>query len=160
MNRKWIGFAAPAALVVAFGMGIGGGSFSLAQDNEKHKEKETELGKIMEKVQKANIAITKATRNAASFKKGQKDVEKASLELVKLSKAAKKHRDALKNAKNESDPAKKWDEIMDAWTKASQALADAAAKEDTTQKDAKDLFQSVKKSCSDCHTVFRVEEEF
>ena len=36
----------------------------------------------------------------------------------------------------------------------------AAAKDGTTQKKAKDLFQSVKKTCSDCHTVFRVEEEF
>ena len=114
----------------------------------------------MEKVQKANIAITKATRNAASYKKGQKDVEKSALELVKLSKEAKKHKDAVKNAKNEASPEKKWDEIMDAWTKTSQALAAAVAKEATTQKDAKDLFQSVKKTCSDCHTVFRVEEEF
>ena len=159
MNRKWIGFTAPAALVVAFGMGLGGGGLSRAQE-EKHKEKETELGKLMEKVQKANIAITKATRNAASFKKGQKDVEKSALEMVKLSKEAKKHKDAVKNAKNEASPEKKWDEIMDAWTKTSQALAAAVAKEATTQKDAKDLFQSVKKTCSDCHTVFRVEEEF
>ena len=58
-------------------MGLGSGSLSRAQDQEKHKEKETELGKIMEKVQKENIAITKATRNAASYKKGQKDVEKS-----------------------------------------------------------------------------------
>ena len=49
---------------------------------------------------------------------------------------------------------------MDAWTKTSQDLAAAVAKEGTTQKEAKDLFQSVKKTCSDCHTVFRVEEEF
>src|SRR5947209_2663017 len=114
MNRKWIGFVAPAALVVAFGMGMGGAGLSRAQE-EKHKEKETELGKLMEKVQKANIAITKATRNAASFKKGQKDVEKNSLEMVKRSKAAKPHKDAVKNAKNEANPEKKLDEIMDAW---------------------------------------------
>jgi cytochrome c556 len=166
MSRKWIGFLVPAALIVAFGMALAGPGPSRAQDEPekekqpKHKETETELGKLMEKVQKANIGITKATRNAASYKRSQKDVEKLAREMVKLSKDAKPHKDAVKNAKNEPNPAKKWDEIMDAWTKTSETLATAAAKPGTTQKDAKDLFQSVKKTCSDCHTVFRVEEEF
>ena len=115
MNRKWIGFAASAALVAAFGIGSG---LSLAQDQEKKEEKETPLGKIMEKVQKHNIAITKATRNAAQFKKGQKDVEKSADELVKLAKESKPLKEAyLKNAKNETDPEKKWDEIMDAFAR-------------------------------------------
>ena len=61
MNRKWIGFAVVATLVAASGLASG---LSRAQDQEKHKETETPLGKIMEKVQKHNIAITKATRNA------------------------------------------------------------------------------------------------
>ena len=73
MNRKWIGFAASTALVAAFSISSG---LSFAQDQEKKEEHDTPLGKIMEKVQKHNIAITKATRNAAQFKRGQKDVEK------------------------------------------------------------------------------------
>ena len=159
MNRKWIGFAAAAALVAACGIGSG---LSRAQDQEKkHKEKDTPLGKIMEKVQKHNIAITKATRNAAAFKKSQKDVEKSAAELAKLAKESKQYKEGyLKNAKNETSPDKKWDEIMDAFAKTSKELADASAKDGVTQKEAKDLFQSVKKTCSDCHTVFRVEEEF
>jgi hypothetical protein len=160
MNRKWIGFALPAMLVIAFGFS---NSFSVAQDQDrqpKHKEQETELGKIMEKVQKHNIAITKATRTVAAYKKGQKEVEKAAAELCRLAKEAKPHKkDSLKNAKNEANPEKKWDEIMDAFSKTSKTLADAAAKEKTTQKAAKDLFQSVKKTCTECHTVFRVEDE-
>jgi cytochrome c556 len=167
MSRKWIGFLAPAALIVALGMALAGPGPSRAQDEPekekqpKHKETETELGKIMEKVQKANIGITKATRNAASYKRSQRDVEKLAREMVKLSKDAKPHRkEAIKNAKNEPNPEKKWDEIMDAWAKTSEELAAAVAKPATTQKNAKDLFQSMKKTCSDCHTVFRVEEEF
>ena len=66
MNRKWIGFAVVATLVAASGLAS---RFSFAQDTEKHKEQETPLGRIMEKVQKHNIAITKATRNVAAFKK-------------------------------------------------------------------------------------------
>jgi cytochrome c556 len=162
MNRKWIGFALVAALVAACSLGSG---LSSAQDQDqdkqpKHKETETPLGKIMEKVQKHNIAITKATRNAAQFKKGQKDVCKAAGELARLAKDAKKYKDAIKNAKNETNPSKKWDEIMDAFAKSSTELAEMTAKDGTTQKAAKDQFQSVKKTCSDCHTVFRVEEEF
>ena len=66
----------------------------------------------------------------------------------------------MKNAKNETDPQKKWDEIMDAFAKTSKNLADVAGKEGVSQKEAKSVFQTVKKTCSDCHTVFRVEEGF
>ena len=159
MDRKWIGFAGTAALVSACGLAA---ALSPAQEQErKHKETETPLGKIMEKVQKHNIALGKLTRTPAAFKKGQKDVEKAALDLVKLAKESKPLKDAyLKNAKNESQPEKKWDEIMGAFVKTSQDLASASAKANASQKDVKDLFQSVKKTCSDCHTVFRVEDEF
>lgn len=163
MNRKWIGYAVVATLVAASGL-ASGLSPAQDQDQEKHKETETPLGKIMEKVQKHNIAITKATRNAASFKKNQKEVEKSAADLAKLAKDAKPLKEAyLKNAKEETDPKKrqeKWDEIMDAFAKTSKDLAVAAAKDGATQKQVRDLFQTVKKTCSDCHTVFRVESEF
>ena len=88
MSPKWIGFVVAPAVAVAFGIASG---LSLGQDQEKHKDKEheTPLGKIMEKVQKHNIALTKATRNAAAFKKSQKDVEKLAKEMAKLAKDAK-----------------------------------------------------------------------
>jgi len=159
MDRKWIGFAGTAALVSACGLAA---ALSAAQEQErKHKDSETPLGKIMEQVQKRNATLTRLTRNDKVFGKGQKDVEKAAIDLVKLAKKSKPHKDAyLKNAKNESQPEKKWDEIMDAFVKTSQDLANASAKANASQKDVKDLFQSVKKTCSDCHTVFRVEDEF
>jgi cytochrome c556 len=158
MNRKWIGLVVASALVAASAFTS---RLSIAQDQQKHDEPETPLGKIMEKVQKHNIALTKATRNVAAFKKNQKEVEKFSSELAKLAKDSKQYKEAyLKNAKDESDPKKKWDEIMDDFYKTSKALATASAKAGATQKEVKDLFQSVKKSCSDCHTVFRVEKEF
>ena len=115
----------------------------------------------MEKVQKHNKAITDGVRNVAAFKKRQKDVEKSALELAKLAKESKPLKEAyVKNAKDESEPQKKWDEIMDAFHKTSKDLATAAAKTGANQKKVKELFQSVKKTCSDCHTVFRVEKEF
>ncbi len=156
MNPKWIGFAVVAILVVAAGFTS---RLSFAQD--EHKENETPLGKIMEKVQKHNKAITDGVRNVAAFQKRQKDVEKSALELAKLAKESKPLKEAyVKNAKDESEPQKKWDEIMDAFHKTSKDLATAAAKSGANQKKVKELFQSVKKTCSDCHTVFRVEKEF
>src|SRR5271165_7088546 len=102
MNRKWIGFAAAAALVAATGLASG---LSRAQDQGKHKEQDTPLGRIMEKVQKHNIAITKGTRNVAAFKKNQKEVEKSSVELARLAKESKQYKEAyVKNAKDESNP--------------------------------------------------------
>jgi len=151
MSRKWIGILLVPSLVVVVGIG---NQLSLADDHE------TPLGKIMEQVQKHNITITKGTRNATTYKKSQKDVAKAAKELVKLSKEAKPFTDYLKNAKDAENPQQKWDEIMDAFTKYSEELAEKAADETATQKDVKDVFQNVKKTCSDCHTVFRVEDDF
>ena len=39
MNRKWIGFVAAAALVVAFGMGLGGGSLSAPRRRSTRRRK-------------------------------------------------------------------------------------------------------------------------
>ncbi len=158
MNRKWISFAAAAALVAATSLASG---LSRAQDQEKHKEQETPLGRIMEKVQKHNRTITQGTRNVAAFTKNRKEVEKSSSELVKLALESKPLKEAyMKNAKSESNPQKKWDEIMDAFATTSKELAGVAAKDGATQKQAKDLFTKVKATCADCHTVFRVEKDF
>ncbi len=158
MNRKWIGFAVVACSVIAGGFA---GGLSLGQEQEKHKENETPLGRIMEKVQKHNIAITKGTRTIAAFRKSQKEVAKSSQELAKLAKESKKYKEGyLKNAKDEANPQRKWDDIMDAFAKTSEDLASAATKDGAEQKHIKDMFQVVKKTCSDCHTVFRVEQDF
>jgi hypothetical protein len=159
MSPKWIGFVVAPAVVVAFGIATG---LSLGQDQEKHKDKEheTPLGKIMEKVQKHNIALTKATRTPAAFKKSQKDVEKLAKEMAKFAKDARPlSQDYLKNAKDQPDPKKKWEEIMDAFANLSQELADSAAKKGADPAAVKALYQKrVKGTCTDCHNVFRVEE--
>jgi len=163
MNRKWIGVAVVATLVAASGLASG---LSRAQDQEKDKDKDKDappLRKIMEKVQKINIALGKTTRTPSAFKKNQGEVDKSATELAKLAKDGKPLKEAyLKNAKDEPDPKKreqKWNDIMDAFAKTSDNLA-AATKQGADQKKVRNLFQTVKKTCSDCHTVFRVESEF
>ena len=103
MSPKWIGFVVAPAVAVAFGIATG---LSLGQDQEKKdKENETPLGKIMEKVQKHNIAITKATRNRRGF---QEEPERRGEARERNGQARQGRKplskDYLKNAKNEPDP--------------------------------------------------------
>jgi len=149
MNRKWTVFGLAAGVLVT----LSAASLSTAQD-----EKETVLGAIMEKVQKHNSIITKGTRTPVAYKKAQKDVEKSALELVKLADEAKKVKDAVKNAKDVVKPGDKWDELSDHFHKSAEDLAKLVAKSETTQAEAKKSFGAVKKSCTECHTVFRVDE--
>ncbi|WP_165230489.1 hypothetical protein [Aquisphaera insulae] len=156
MYRKWIGLAATAALIVACGLG----SAQAQEKKEAHEENETPLGKIMEKVQKLNIAVPKYVRNAAQYQKSRKDLDKALEEYIKLAKDSKSIREPyVTNVKDVKEPVKKWDEIMDAWEKTLKEMADGVKKEATSQKDAKQLYENVKKTCVDCHTIFRVEKE-
>ncbi|WP_165070378.1 cytochrome c [Paludisphaera rhizosphaerae] len=147
MNRKWIILA--ASLTV--GLGLSATAFSRSADDE------TELGKIMEKVQKHKATLTKAVRNVAAYKKSQEDVKKSAEEWAKLAKESKPHNEAVKAAKNVPEPQKKWDELMDAWAKESLKLAEIAGKADSEQKDAKDQLNTVNKTCTECHQAFRVD---
>ena len=152
MNRKGITFLLSAVMLVLI---VVASNLSRADDKE-----ETPLGKIMEKVNKANAIIQKGTRNQVNFKKSQKDVAKHAKELAKLGKEAKKETSAVKNAKDVTNPGKKWTELMDDFIKTSEKLENVAAKTNAVYSDAKDAFGAVKKSCADCHAVFKVEENF
>jgi cytochrome c556 len=152
MNRKGIAFVLSAGMLV---LTIVGASLSRADDKE-----EGPLEKLMEKVNKANAAIQKGTRNQVNFKKSQKDVAKNAKELAKLGKEAKLIKTAVKNAKDVTDPDKKWTDLMDDFIKTSTKLGEVAGKTDAVYTDAKDAFGAVKKSCADCHAVFKVEDKF
>jgi cytochrome c556 len=147
MLRKWMVFALSAGVLLA----IAGATFS-ADDEE------TELGKLMEKVNKQSNEIKKKTRNPVTYKKSHKDVAKASKELVKLAKEAKPLKDALGKAKNEPNPQKKWDELMDAFIDTSEKMTEVAGKSDPDYNNTKKAFSAVSKACSECHQVFRVDE--
>jgi cytochrome c556 len=151
MLRKCLVFAASAGVLLMIGV-VAGPRLSAADDDE------TPLGKIMEKVNKANAVIQKGTRNKVAFAKQQKDVESSAKDLIKLAKEAKPITDAVKKAKDVAEPQKKWDAFIDELIKTSEDLRDVAAKSNATFQDAKDKFGAVKKVCTDCHKDFRVDE--
>jgi cytochrome c556 len=147
MLRKWMVFALSAAVLVS----IAGVGFVTADD-------ESPLEKVMEKVQKENVAIKKWTRTAVAYKKSHKDVAKSSKELVKLGKEAKPLKDALGKAKNEPNPQKKWNELMDGLIGTSEKLSEVADKSTPDFDEAKKAFSAVTKACAECHSVFRVDD--
>jgi cytochrome c556 len=151
MNRKCFVFALSAGVLLGIGVLFGAG-LSKADDDE------TPLGKVMEKVNKADAALRKNTRNNIAFTKGQKDVVKDAKELVKLAKEAKDMKDAAKKAKDVENPEKKWDEYMDSFIKTSEELEKVAGKAGTKFQDAKDAYGKVKNACADCHKDFRKDE--
>jgi cytochrome c556 len=149
MQRKWT-----IALVSMFSFSILVAGISMADDTE------SPLHVLMEKVNLKTNAIKKAVRTPVAYKKGQKDVVSSTEELIKLAKDAKDlSKDAVKKAKGIADPDKKWAERCDAFSKELQTFHDVASKPATTQDQAKKAFSKVSTSCTDCHMVFRVEEE-
>ncbi len=152
MLRKWLIFALSAGILVSLGIGA-------RLTNADDKEKETELGKIMEKVNKHNSTLTKGLRNKVAYVKSHKDVAKSAKELVKLAKAAKPIKDAVKTVKDLADAGKKWDDWSDAFIKTAENLSQVAATPKADFKKTKDAFTAVKKSCADCHQDFRVDAE-
>lgn len=149
MLRKWMVFALSAAVLVS----VAGLGFALDDD-------ESPLGKVMEKVNKQSNAIKKGTRNPVQFKKSSKDVAKSSKELVKLAKESKPFKEALGKAKNEANPQRKWDELMDSFIASSEKLSETAGKPAPDYDDTKKAFSAVSKTCTECHQVFRVDENF
>jgi cytochrome c556 len=154
MIRKWLVFSLSAAALLAIGLFVRTAR-SVADD------KETPLGKIMEKVNKNNLALRKGTRTKVAFAKSQKSVEKSAKEIVKLAKEAKPIADAVNKAKEKkevADPQKKWDEFLDELIKTCENLGNVAAKPDAKFQDAKDAYGAVNKVCTECHKDFRIDD--
>src|SRR5262245_38020033 len=106
MLRKCMVLAVAMVSVSVLTVGI-----SIAQDED------SPLHKIMEQVNKQNLAITKGVRTAVAFKKAQQEVVTSAEELVKLSKEARGlGKDTVKKAKDVPDAATKWNQLMDVFT--------------------------------------------
>jgi cytochrome c556 len=148
MPHKWMFLAAAMVSVSVLTIGIAGAD-----------DEDSPLHKLMEKVNAKNLAITKGVRTAVAFKKAQTDVVAAAEELTKLAKEARElGKDTVKKAKDVPNGATKWNELMDQFASTSDNLAKVAGKPSATQQQAKDAHTAVKKACTDCHTIFRIEE--
>ena len=136
-----------AAVMSAVAVGFAG--LSIAAD-------EPSLEKIMEKVQANNLILTKATRTKVAFAKDQKKIATAATDLAKLGKDSREFKGpAEKQKKSQAE----WTKLVDDLVKKSEELADVAGKPSLTFEQAKKSYTAVKATCTNCHNVFRVDEE-
>jgi hypothetical protein len=147
MPRKWMVLAAAMVSVTTLSVGI-----SMADDED------SPLHKLMEKVNAKNLVVTKGVRNPAGFAKAQKDVVTSAEDLAKLAKEAGDMKDAVKKAKGVENADTKWNELITAFATSSEQLAKVAGKSGATQVEAKEAHAAVKKSCADCHKLFKTED--
>jgi cytochrome c556 len=158
MLRKWLVLG--VAMVSVTGLTVG---VVVAQDED------SPLHKLMEQVNKTSNDIGKGVRTAISYKKSQKDVAKHSTELANLAKQVREGtgegvstaiKDVIKKATKEvPDAESKWNGLMTSFGTTADHLAKIAAKADATQVEVKSAHTAVKKVCTECHNVFRIEEE-
>jgi hypothetical protein len=147
MPRKWMVLAAAMVSVTTLSVGI-----SMADDED------SPLHKLMEKVNAKNLVITKGVRNPAGFAKAQKDVVTSAEDLAKLAKEAGDMKDAVKKAKGVENADAKWNEFITAFATSSENMAKVAGKSGVTQVEAKEAHAAVKKSCAECHKIFKKDE--
>ncbi|HEV3162678.1 MAG TPA: cytochrome c [Isosphaeraceae bacterium] len=146
MNRKWTVLALTVGVTALFATGL-----SIAADDD-----ESPLHKIMEKVQKENVFITKAVRSQVNFKKSQKEVVTHAEELIKLGKEARQFKEPSVEKKQ---PYEKWTAFMDDFLKTTEEFAKEAAKPTAAQPQVKDAYKNVAKKCTACHEVFKSEDD-
>ena len=145
MSRKWTILASVVTAVTLMATGL-----SLAQDED------SPLHKLMEQVNTKNNAIKKATRTAVAYKKSQKDLAKYAEELIDLGKQARAITSA---AEKEKKPVAEWQKLCDDFLAKTEEYKGIVSNASTTQDVAKKSYNPVALSCTNCHNVFRIEDE-
>ena len=148
MLRKWLALAASVSLVAALSAGLS--AATVVEDETLHE--------MMEKVSAANNKINRYLRTPVSFKKDQANAVTEAKLLLELGKKSRGNEEAIENAKDIENPKEKWVALMDDMIKHTEELIKTAEAGD--QAKAKDSHTEVKKSCAECHKVFRVEDDF
>jgi cytochrome c556 len=146
MFRKWTTLAVTMSAVALVFTGL-----SLAAQDEG-----SPLEKIMESVQKHNLALTKATRTKPAFAKTKP--EEIAEHADGLIADAKKARAEKGPSEKQKKPYTEWTKLMDNFIKKTEDFKGVAAKSGATFEAAKKSFAEVKSACTDCHNTFRVDE--
>jgi cytochrome c556 len=149
MLRKWLALAASVSLVAALSAGLS--AATVLEDEEN-------LAAIMEKVSAANNKINRYLRTPVSFKKSQEDALTEAKLLLELGKKARENEEAIETAKDVENPKEAWVKLMDDMNTHLGTLIEKVEAGD--QAESKTAHTEVKKSCAECHKVFRVEDDF
>jgi cytochrome c556 len=145
MPRKWMTLAAGLAAVVLTLSGL-----SVADDDD------SPLHKLMEKVAAKNNAISKGTRTAVAYKKAQKELPQLAEDLIQYGKEARKDTETAKKQKKSQA---EWEKLMDDYLAKTEEFKSVVSKANASQAAAKSAHGVVKQTCTNCHNVFKVEED-
>lgn len=149
MNRKW-----SVLVVVTVGVAL---AFLTAQVSTAQDDKESAIAKLMERVNKSHNSVRNAVKTPVAYKKAEP--KKLLEDAEALLKDAKDSRDFTEPAKTQKKTQKEWTDATDVMIKATGDFIEVL-KAGKPQADAKKALVPVTKSCSDCHAIFRVDEDF
>ncbi len=123
---------------------------------QEDEDEKLTFDELMTKVSKTNTGIRKIYRSPIVYKKDSgKIVESAEL-LVKLGKIARKE---TKYAEKLEKPVEEWQKLMDEMIASCETLAEGV-KDGQSYRDIRTLHRNVTRTCSKCHSVFRVDDDF
>lgn len=155
MRSQWIAAVVSLAAVGMLGLGLSRASLVSATPTPVALDGDGPLHKVMEGVNKQNNTLRKGVRTAVAYKKSYEEVLASSEEMVKLAKEAKEIKDLAKKL----DKVKEWDELSDKFTESAEQLLSTVKDKEKTQKDANDQWKAMGKTCTECHNVFRIDED-
>ena len=142
MTRKWVILAIAASSVAGTGV-----VRSLAGDDSE----KSPLARIMVEIDVQTKAIRDVQSSASRFKKGgKKEIAPAAEKLAELGKETKKFTEP---AEKQKQPIAKWNEMSDAYVKASEEMIKVAKK--GTLLDVRKAFTGLNNTCTNCHGAFR-----
>lgn len=154
MIRSWMLLAVVpiAALLLTGATPVPTVSF-VAIDDEDEKMTFDEL---MTEVNKANITIRRSYRSPITYKRDFDKIKAAAETLAKLGKVASKETKFAEKLKKDH---KEWVEIMTSMIEGSEKVVEIMDNGGSNT-DVRSAYANVTKSCSKCHSVFRVDDDF
>lgn len=151
MNRKW------TILLASMGVFALGLALCSVDTIASPSDDENPLHKLMEKVNKTHNSLRNAVKTPVAYKKaGTKQVMEDAEALLKL---AKESRDFTEPAKTQKKTQKEWTDATDVMIKTTGEFI-GVLKAEKGQAEVKKALVPVTKSCTDCHAIFRVDEDF
>jgi len=155
MRSKWIAAVVSLAAVGMLGLGLSQASSVSSTPVPVALDGDGPLHEIMEGVNKQNNTLRKGVRTAVAYKKSYEEVLAASEEMVKLAKKAQE----VKEYAEKLNKIKEWNDLSQKFTESAEQLLTIVKDKQKTQKEANDQWKAMGKTCTDCHNVFRIDEE-
>jgi cytochrome c556 len=120
------------------------------------QEEGSPLEKMMETINRKNLALKKMVRTKVAFSKAKTAEFKENSDAMITE--AKKARAEKGPAEKQKKTYEEWTKLMDDFIAKTGAFQGVATKPGVTFEATKKSYDALNKSCTNCHNVFRVDE--